>query len=1134
MEHQLNLFSTTPEESGYRLQYMELLNWGTFDKEIYRINPQGNNSLLTGANASGKSTLIDALLTLLVPSRNDRFYNQSSGAEKKGARSLESYVLGYYGTQQEEGASSTTTMKLRGKSTRSVLLASFSNADAKTITLFQVHYFTNQGLKTVYGIAQRALSIKEDLVEFDANGEWRKRLNRKYQTDNGSTFVSMYDRVGDYATQICELFHMRSKNALTLFGQIVGVKVLNDLDFFIRHNMLDGQPAEEKYKELHENFQNLMGAKNSIDKIQDQIKMLVPIDEAAKAMQTVRDEIHNLEQNRDVAAVWFADRIVRLADEQKHSNDIELRKKKERLASLETQARELQDRINRQHVAIAQDEVSQQIAELVKQINNLTQQRDKRKDKAEAYEALARQLDYPSEPSQEDFFNNRDRAKQESYNLQKKLEQKAEEHRKEKNAEESIGESIEDKVQRINELKKNNNNIAGRVSEIRNEILQEVGATSAEIPFIGELIRIKDTESEWQAAIERILHNFALRLIVPDKYYKAVNRYVNSHNLNGRIVYHRYKGFTSLKTMEQWTVADNELLRKIEFKPDNRYVDWIENEIYQRYNYACVDTLDEFNRCTEKAVTQEGLIKSVGNKHEKDDRKEARSRDNYVLGWDNEKKITALTKEVHLLQKEQMAKLKLIQSIEQQQRATQQQIDQLNELLNRFEEYDLIDWASCAATIQQLTVQKKELEAANNKAKVLREELDRMLEEQERLVKERDQVNVGIHDLDKEQEALTRLYESNSKAIEGADRTKSEEFEHRNPELLKVSLKQLETKRADYQADLRSQLEEKEKRIHSLKLRANNLVNAFRRPSKELTDKYHDWTSDVSNLPEHIDFIEEYQVYYNRLVEEDLVSYQTAFNNYLQENVYTNINLYRLFFDKWESDISKAIAQLNESLKGIVFNKDQGTYIQLAATKKPGAEIKDFIRMLHDAIPNLHEVNASIDGRQQHFTTYIEPFMEKLEEEKWRDKVTDVRTWFTYRAEEFYKDTDQRCKAYESMGQLSGGEKAQLTYTILGSAIAYQFGFTKCGLESSFRFIAIDEAFKAQDEDKARYLLDLCRQLHLQLLVVTPSDNIHIVEDSISYVHYVERKGHASILYNLPIVAYQDLCKQVESHDTTL
>ncbi|EJW98537.1 hypothetical protein EVA_13355 [gut metagenome] len=55
----------------------------------------------------------------------------------------------------------------------------------------------------------------------------------------------------------------------------------------------------------------------------------------------------------------------------------------------------------------------------------------------------------------------------------------------------------------------------------------------------------------------------------------------------------------------------------------------------------------------------------------------------------------------------------------------------------------------------------------------------------------------------------------------------------------------------------------------------------------------------------------------------------------------------------------------------------------------------------------------------------------------------------------------------------------------------------------------------------ARYLLDLCRQLHLQLLMVTPSDNIHIVEDAISYVHYVERRGNASVLYDMPIVEYQ-------------
>ena len=89
----LDLFSTNPGTSGFRLNYLEIYNWGTFNNQVYRIAPQGNNSLLTGANASGKSTLIDALLTLLVPYKKDRFYNQSSGLEKKGARTEETYVL---------------------------------------------------------------------------------------------------------------------------------------------------------------------------------------------------------------------------------------------------------------------------------------------------------------------------------------------------------------------------------------------------------------------------------------------------------------------------------------------------------------------------------------------------------------------------------------------------------------------------------------------------------------------------------------------------------------------------------------------------------------------------------------------------------------------------------------------------------------------------------------------------------------------------------------------------------------------------------------------------------------------------------------------------------------------------------
>ncbi len=1135
MEHQMNLFNTTPEKSGYRLQYMEILNWGTFNEVIYRISPQGNNSLLTGANASGKSTLVDALLTLLVPMKRNRFYNQSSGVEKKGARTEESYVLGCHGTQQEEGATASTTMKLRDRSTRSVLLASFRNAEGKNITLFQIRYFSGQELKAVYGISRMALKIKEDFAEFDVRGEWRKRLDRKYNPKTGKRVIDFYNGPSEYGAQICERFHMRSGNALTLFNQIVGVKVLDDLDFFIRTHMLDEKPAEEKYNALYSNFQNLMGAKNNIDKAKEQIKMLEPIDEVARKLQHIEQEVKELEHSKETAAYWFAARTVMLAEEQKSSNQAEQRKKEDKLGSLNTQTEEAQQQIVKLKVAIENDEVSKQIADLTQRIESLSIEREKRSEKAQAYNALAKTLNLSLNPSKEDFDKNRATAEAENQERLLELSRLTEEHRKQKNTEEEISLQIQEDINRIQELEKNKNNISGRVSEIRNEILQAVGATSAEIPFIGELIRLKEGEWEWEASIERILHNFALRLIVPEKYYRDVNRYVNENNLNGRIVYQRYQDFVSIREMEERELEENHLLGKIEFKPDNQYVDWIENEIYHRYNYACVDSLEEFNYYDEKAVTREGLIKSVGNKHEKDDRKEVRSRDNYVLGWENKDKIASLRQKVREAQNEQKSTQEKIHATEKKQRECNLRISHLDDLMKRFDEFERIDWISCAQTIQTYEEQKKKLEAADNKAKALREQLEEWEKKEKTLKDETDNIKLEIHDLKKEQEELTELYRTNLDSLQQMGIVNVDYFEQQHPELREVPLKKLGSKRSEFQQTINQNLGKKKNRKNDLKLKANDLINAFKRPAKELTDKYKDWNSDVSSLPspENIELIEEYQLYYNRLVEEDLISYQRAFNEYLQENIYTNVNLYKLFFDQWETDICKAIGQLNESLKDIVFNKDQGTYIQLTAIRKSGAEAKDFQRLLLEANPNLHEVNTTIDGRQRHFEEHIEPFMEKLQEESWRSKVTDVRTWFTYRAEEFYLENGQRCKTYESMGQLSGGEKAQLTYTILGSAIAYQFGFTKTGLETSFRFIAIDEAFKAQDEDKARYLLDLCRQLHLQLLMVTPSDNIHIVEDSISYVHYVERKGNASVLYNMPIVEYQEAYKQAEQHDSS-
>ena len=692
---------------------------------------------------------------------------------------------------------------------------------------------------------------------------------------------------------------------------------------------------------------------------------------------------------------------------------------------------------------------------------------------------------------------------------------------------EQIKEKIDENIKTLDIIKKNNNNISGRVAEIREMILLEIHAKAEEVPFIGELIRVKDSEKAWENSIEKILHNFALRLIVPEKYYRQVSQYVNSHDLQGRIVYQRYENTASLKSFQFRDYNENSLIEKIEFNPNSIYSEWVKDIIIENYNYICVEDLDEFYRYGEKVVTKEGLIKSTHNKHEKDDRPQINRRENFVLGWDNKEKIAAIKEIVRGLQDDQKQNANEIREINTKIKEIGKRKDCFDDIFKLFTKYEEINWEETARTIQEKKEEKEKLVAANSKVKELQEQLQKVQTELKTLE------DVTIKSKDRE------IYQIEQVELIAADKRIKEaqsilnttgvvdvsSFEGSNPDILGINYDNSEERLNSFQSNIKQQEEEKKEEKNRIEREVSALITQFKNPSEEILKKYRDWRSDVHTLPDaqNLHLISEYQKFYEKLKKEDLVRHEQRFNSYLHETLTNQVSSFRMFFVGWEKSIRDTIEMLNKSLKAIDFSISPSTYIQLVNFKKANTDIVEFRKELEGAIPNIREVDSSIDGRRNHFEQKIQPLIQHLRDEQWRRKVMDVRNWYSYRAEEFYKETGQKRNVYESMGQLSGGEKAQLTYTILGSAIAYQFGLTKDGLQSnSLRFIAIDEAFKAQDEDKARYLISLCKQLHLQLLVVTPSDNIHIVEDDISFVHYVERNGNESRLFDMPIEVFKE------------
>lgn len=809
MTHQTNLFNTDPQVAGFKLDYMEVWNWGTFNDKVYRMNPHDNNSLLTGANASGKSTLIDALLALIVPLQNKRFYNQSSGAEKKGNRTDITYFFGNYG-QQQEGEAGATSLKLRDKSARSVLLATFNNSDGRVVTLFQVRYYSGEELRTVYGMAHKHLTISQNFAAFDSNGVWRKRMEKELNTGSSKRIVEFFNGPKAYEEKILLVFGMRSDKALTLFNQIVGVKVLNDLDSFIRDNMLEAREAEEKYKELRENFQNLMDAKTSIEKTKEQIRQLEPIDRLAEDVLLIEKSIKELQSEKYIVSYWFAVRTVKLCQEHLERCKSELRQLDDTIKDNNAEKRRLDEAKSSLEIAINSDSVGQQIKDIEKEIQNLTERFEERKKKEETYNTLIHKLELPQGVDFSTFQSNKATAQKQKVALQELLDNElAERKRHLQNEKEDIEANIKSHVETIKYLHEHNNNISGRVAEIRDEIIQHIGATADEIPFIGELIRLKDDEREWESAIERILHNFALWLIVPEKYYRKVNEYVNNHNLRGRIVYQRYNYSAALREFANRLAQDNSLLNKIEFKPNARYIDWIEDRLYSEFNYTCVDTLEDFNHINEKAVTKEGLIKAKGGKHEKDDRPEINRREHYVLGWDNREKIAAIKKEYDNLCRQVTAKNKEIKELDNKRKETEERKEAFSSLLN-FDKFDDIDWQSYSIRINEKKEEKKKLESTNDRVKTLQEQLEKVKQRITDIETQNQNLSRQQGMLDKAKKDTEERCSENSNALALMDSVDVDEFENSNPDLLLVGLADIETRLKSMQNDIDNKIKNKQ------------------------------------------------------------------------------------------------------------------------------------------------------------------------------------------------------------------------------------------------------------------------------------------------------------------------------------
>ena len=124
-----------------------------------------------------------------------------------------------------------------------------------------------------------------------------------------------------------------------------------------------------------------------------------------------------------------------------------------------------------------------------------------------------------------------------------------------------------------------------------------------DLPFAGELIQVRTDATEWEGAAERVLHNFSLSMLVPNRFYDAVATWINEHHLAARLVYFRVPAAMVAPPLPDRPGGRPLLLDQLEIRPDTPFHSWLESELGRRANHCCVDTMAEF-RSTTKAVTR--------------------------------------------------------------------------------------------------------------------------------------------------------------------------------------------------------------------------------------------------------------------------------------------------------------------------------------------------------------------------------------------------------------------------------------------------------------------------------------------------------------------------------------------------